>query len=144
MYRPALNAVEQDTAMKRIIASVIVFLAAGVPGFAAETSESIPDAHPECMERNGPDCVLQGQVVPRRAAPATIIVPPGVIVAPPIAPPVVVSPRGALPPLGTLPQSGLVGSPEVIAPTSPAANTSGSTNVIAPSGQGSTIISPRK
>ena len=132
--------------MKRISVSIIVFFAVSAPGFAAETSESILDANPACMERNGPDCVLQGQVVPRRAAPATTIVPPGVVVVPPVTQPVVVAPRGTLPPRGTVPQSGLVGSPEAVvpAPTSPAANTFGSTNVIVPSGQGSTIISPRK
>ena len=144
MYPPALNAVEQDTTMKQITVSVIALFTAIAPAVAL--AQSVPDANPECMERNGPDCVLQGQVVTRRAAPPAEIVPPGVVVVPPVTPSVVVAPSGTLPPRGTVPSSGLVGSPEAVvpAPASPAANISGSTNVIVPSGQGSTIISPCK
>lgn len=133
--------------MKRLAVSMFVFLNALTPGFAAETSDSLPDAVPACMERNGPDCVLPGQVVPRRATAPVIVTSPPVVVPPVSAPPTVISPQGKLPPRGTVPPAGAAGAPEFIVPSpnAPASpNTLGNSNIIAPSGQGSTIISPRK
>ena len=88
--------------MKRIPASIIVFLTAIAPAAAAETTErpqSVPDANPACMQVNGPDCVLRSQVVPPRTA-----APQGVVVVPTPAPPITAAP----------------GIPTVIAPAPPA------------------------
>lgn len=84
--------------MKRIPASIIVFLATIAPAVAAESTErvgSLPDAYPECMQVNGPDCVIRSQVMPLLTAD-----PQDVLVVPTPAPPIVAAP----------------GTPTVIAP----------------------------
>ena len=159
--------------MKRIFLSVILFLSTLMPAVAAETTdraESIPDANPACMERNGPDCVLKSQVVPPRvAAPPGSVIPPadstGVVVIPApgtaTAPGVVVvpAPGDTATIRGTANPQGLVGSPAAppadsatmrgtgnpqgVSGSSAPAPASGAT-VITPSGQGSTVISPRR
>ncbi|MCE9641318.1 MAG: hypothetical protein K8S22_14435 [Betaproteobacteria bacterium] len=127
--------------MKPISILVLALFAALAP--AVVLAQSVPDANPECMERNGPDCVLPSALVPQRAGPPIVVVPP--IVVPPVTPPAgTVSPQATLPPRGTAPSSGIVGSPEPVPPAAPASTTPGSSNVIVPSGQGSAIISPRK
>ena len=76
--------------MKRIPASIIVFLTAIVPAVAAETTEpgeSLPDTYPACMEVNGPDCVLRSQYIPPPTA-----APQGVVILPAAAPPVSATP----------------------------------------------------
>ena len=144
--------------MKRIIAATIVLLAGVAPAGAAETSASLPDAYPACMERNGPDCVLRSQVVPPR-----VTAPPTVIAVPPATTPqsgVVVIPAVTMPVA-----PGLLGVPATDTGTSTSTDTTTSTTstttsrgitapqgvtgapagstVIAPT-RGATIISPRK
>ena len=110
--------------MKRLAACVIVFFTAGAPAFAAQTTdrnESVQDAIPACMERNGPDCTLKSDLFFPRAAPGIIVIPPASV-----------SP-GATVPAGTVsavpgrPPTGLVGSEVVTTP-------SGTTVIITPSG----------
>jgi hypothetical protein len=85
------SALAKDTNMLRIPASVLIFLASIAPTIAAETRErfeSLPDSNPECMQVNGPNCVLGSEVVvPRQATPPGTIAPLSVIVAPTPAPP---------------------------------------------------------
>ena len=121
--------------LKRIPVFVCVLLANMGPALAAETTvriESVPDANPECMERNGPDCVLRSQVVPPRTA---------------------TQPGGVVGPAATLPGtagttasgSATIITPDnstVIAPANSSVITPGST-VFTPS-SGSTIIAPRR
>jgi hypothetical protein len=80
------SALIKDVTMKRISASMVVFLAgiaAAVAADPVERAESLPDAYPECMQVNGPDCVLRSQASPARtAAPAGTIISPATIVPP--------------------------------------------------------------
>jgi hypothetical protein len=104
--------------MQRMPIFLIVLLAATAPAIAAETTErrdSLPDANPECMQVNGPDCVLKSEFMPPRVAvPPGTVTPSGVVGAPGSAPAVSATP----------------GSSAVIAPAAPAPQ--------------STIISPRR
>jgi hypothetical protein len=72
--------------MRRIPVAMMALLAVIGNATAAETTdrmESLPDAHPECMQVNGPDCVLNSPYAPPRvAAPAVTQLPPGVVVSP--------------------------------------------------------------
>jgi hypothetical protein len=72
--------------MRQTSVAMMALLAAIGNATAAETTdrmESPPDAHPECMQVNGPDCVLESPYQPRRvAAPAVTQLPPGVVVSP--------------------------------------------------------------
>jgi hypothetical protein len=140
-----MSALAGGTNMQRIPASALIFLASMAPAIAVETRErveSLPDSNPECMEVNGPNCVLRSEVVlPGTATPPGTFAPLSVIVAPAPAP---APPRvEALP--GTLaPQGGVIVSAPP--PTAPAPEI---TTVILPppssGAQGSaTIISPRK
>jgi hypothetical protein len=127
----------RDTIMKRISASTILFLATIAPAVAAETTErndSLPDSNPECMQVNGPDCVLKSQVVlPRMAAPPVTAVPPGAVVVPAPTPSGTVAPRGTVAPQGGV----------VVPATAPSGTTAQeSTNVILPQANRPTIISP--
>jgi hypothetical protein len=106
--------------MKKIHSSVIVFLASIAPAIAADTTgrmESLPDANPECMQVNGPDCVLRSEFAPPRVtAPPATTTPSGVVG----------MPAPATPGTTTI----APGSATVIAPAAPATN--------------STVISPRR
>ena len=121
--------------MKRTALSILIFLAAIASTAAAETTdraESVPDANPECMDRNGPDCLLQGATVPSRMAP-----PPTVIVIPPVEPPVIVPPAVVT-----------VIAPGVPAQSAPLPQTTGAASppvkvTPAPPAKGSAIIAPR-
>ena len=134
-------------------ASLILFLAAIAPvALAADATterlESVPDANPACMDRNGPDCVLKSQIVaPRYAAPPVTAIPP--VAVPPVGAPMfppqitttdntnvvvppgstIITPRGAT---GSTGSTGTTGS----------TSSTGSATIIAP--QGSTLISPRR
>jgi hypothetical protein len=72
--------------MKQFSAMIILFLVTIGPAAAAETTErmeSLPDSHPECMQVNGPDCVLGSpRMSPRVTAPPVTVVPHGVVVSP--------------------------------------------------------------
>ena len=65
---------------------IILFLVTIGPAAAAETTErmeSLPDSHPECMQVNGPDCVLGSpRTSPRVTARPVTVVPAGVVVSP--------------------------------------------------------------
>lgn len=66
--------------MKRIPASLVVFLTAVLPAVAADTTErgeSLPDKYPACMDVNGPDCVLRSQYMsPLTATPQGVVILP--------------------------------------------------------------------
>lgn len=109
--------------MKRWSAVLIVFFTAA-PALAAETTdrnESVPDAVPACMERNGPDCMLKSDMVVPRAAPPIVVIPPA------IPAPAPTPPSGNVSATSARPTAGLVGSDVVTTP-------SGTTVVITPSG----------
>lgn len=148
--------------MDRISASTGIFLALVAPVVAAqssERSESLPDANPACMERNGPDCVLGTQVIPaRRAAPPGPGVPPtGVVVVPSstVTPPgvaasgtplprsgvVVIVPPAPATPSGTVIPQGVVGSSSSTSSANSTTAVPAGSTLIAPAG--STVISPR-
>jgi hypothetical protein len=110
LLKPALSWIN---VMKPIILFISVFLATSVPAMAAETAESIPDANPACMERNGPDCVLRSETAPPRVAAPSPLIPPaatnpsGVVVVPaqpatPASPGVVVIPAPSINPSGVV------------------------------------------
>jgi len=52
--------------MKRTSALFIAFLVSTASAIAADVPPlSPPDANPACMERNGPDCTIKSEGVPR-------------------------------------------------------------------------------
>jgi len=132
--------------MTRISAAIFVFLAAIAPAIAADIAEpnvSVPDANPECMDRNGPDCVLGAQVVPSRVAapPRTLVAPAdptGVVVVP--AP----TPLGTIAPPGMIVPQGVVGTPAPAPVTTTTTTVPGTSTVITPASPGVSIISPRR
>ncbi len=110
--------------MHRLAASVIVFFTAGAPVFAAQTTdrnESVQDAIPACMERNGPDCTLKSDIYIPRAAPGIIVISPVSV------PPTATVPSGTVTAVPSRRTTGLVGSDVVTTP-------SGTTVIITPSG----------
>ena len=135
--------------MKRISLSLYVLLAAMGPAVAADTTvriESVPDANPECMERNGPDCVLRSQVVPPRTATS-----PGVVVVPAPTTPMTLVPQGAVGvPAPTPSNPAAQDTTTVIMPDSSTFITPGNPSVITPGSTvltpspGSTVIAPRR
>ena len=132
-----------ENTVKQITVSFFVFLATIFPAAAAETTDrgvGLLDTHPECMERNGPDCVLPAAIAPPRTA-----APQGVAVAPPVVPPVIVPPSVPIetppaPPITLVP-----GIPAPFAPAPPIKNAPSTPTEAGPAqpAQRSTIISPR-
>jgi hypothetical protein len=99
--------------MKTTAATSIALLLAAVAAHAQTTERNlaVPDAVPECMERNGPNCVLKSEVITPRVGPPTITV------IPPVTPPPPADTSGAIATTPTPPRSGLVGSGNTIVVT---------------------------
>jgi len=138
LLRPAFA---QEATMKRIVTAIFILLATGAPVIAAETTErndSVPDANPECMQVNGPDCVLRSDVMtPRAVAPPLTAIPP----APPV-PPVIIAPPGTVSPSAMRPSSGVTGSPETVISPSGTVITPGGTSASSGGSQSGGISTP--
>jgi hypothetical protein len=73
----------------KIIAALTFAVSAAFSG-AAPAQQSLPDSNPECMQVNGPDCVLRSATVPNRTvaprAPIVTPLPTTPVIVPPATP----------------------------------------------------------
>ena len=94
----------QETIMKTFTACAFAFCAVIAPAAIAQP-QSLPDSNPECMQVNGPDCVLKDSTVPSRISAPRIT----------ITPPLPITPVVPVPP----PTERVPGPPVIIAPNQP-------------------------
>ena len=107
----------REAAVKRISSALMMLVLTTImPAGAADTTErldSLPDAHPECMQVNGPDCVLRSPTMPSRTAPPQVTIAPPVAAGTPVAPAL---PGTALAPATTSPVTTSTEVTDVIMP----------------------------
>ena len=139
--RPRIVHPAQEINMQRLSASIVLILAAIGPAIAAETTErgeSILDAYPECMEVNGPDCVLRSQDRPPLTA-----APRGVVILPAPGSPTAATPGVVVLPAPASPIAATPGVVVISPPAPPMDATPGTSTIIVPA-RGATLISPRQ